>query len=92
MALSLVILYLLPFLNASQIRSSIYRSHFKKVFWLIVFNSIILGWIGQQIVETPYIEIGQIATCLYFILFVQGFYHAQNYDSIIYKDYIKKEN
>jgi ubiquinol-cytochrome c reductase cytochrome b subunit len=39
----------------------------RKFFWFFVFIVLILGWIGQNIVESPYIEIGQIATVLYFL-------------------------
>jgi ubiquinol-cytochrome c reductase cytochrome b/c1 subunit len=30
----------------------------------------VLGWIGGNIVETPFIEIGQIATVFYFLYFL----------------------
>jgi len=31
---------------------------------------VVLGWIGQNEVETPYIEVGQLATVLYFAFFL----------------------
>jgi ubiquinol-cytochrome c reductase cytochrome b subunit len=48
-------------------RSMFLRPISRKLFWFFVFIVIILGWIGQNIVESPYIEIGQIATVLYFL-------------------------
>ena len=39
------------------------------VFWFLFADFLILGWIGQKVVETPYIEVGQIATVLYFLFF-----------------------
>jgi ubiquinol-cytochrome c reductase cytochrome b subunit len=70
MAASLVVLVLLPFLNTSKVRSSIFRPLYRKAFWWFFVNSVILGWIGQKVVEYPYVEIGQIATVLYFIYFL----------------------
>jgi quinol-cytochrome oxidoreductase complex cytochrome b subunit len=70
MAASLVVLVLLPFLNTSKVRSSVFRPLYRKAFWWFFVNSVILGWIGQKVVEYPYVEIGQIATVLYFIYFL----------------------
>jgi len=66
---ALVILFAIPFLNTSEIRSSQFRPIFRKFFWLLVADFLILGWIGQKPVETPFIEVGQVATVFYFIFF-----------------------
>ena len=58
---------LLPFLNTSEVRSSAFRPLFRKLFWLFVVDCRILSWIGQKVVEYPYIEIGQVATVYYFL-------------------------
>jgi quinol-cytochrome oxidoreductase complex cytochrome b subunit len=60
----------LPFLNTSKVRSAVFRPLYRKAFWWFFVNSVILGWIGQKVVEYPYVEIGQIATVLYFIYFL----------------------
>lgn len=70
MAASLIVLVVLPFLNTSKVRSSVFRPLYRKAFWWFFVNSVILGWIGQKVVEYPYVEIGQIATVLYFIYFL----------------------
>lgn len=64
---SILILLLLPVLNTSLIRSSKFRPLFAFSFWFLVSDFLILGWIGQKPVETPYMEIGQFATVFYFV-------------------------
>merc|ERR1711871_885933 len=67
---AIVVLFLIPFINQSEVRSSTFRPIYRKAFWLLVADFLILGWIGQKVVETPYIEIGQIATVFYFFFFL----------------------
>ena len=67
---ALVILFAIPFINTSEIRSSQFRPIFRAFFWLLVVDFLILGWIGQKPVETPFIEVGQIATVFYFLFFL----------------------
>ena len=68
---ALVGLMFLPFINSSEIRSTAFRPLFQKFFWLFVVNCLLLGWIGQNVVEYPYVEIGQFCTFFYFFfLFV----------------------
>jgi ubiquinol-cytochrome c reductase cytochrome b subunit len=42
----------------------------KLAFWLFVVDFIILMWIGSQHPNSPYLEIGQIATIFYFAWFL----------------------
>lgn len=67
---AIVVLFLIPFINQSEVRSSFFRPLYKKAFWLLVADFLLLGWVGQKVVETPYIEIGQIATIFYFFFFL----------------------
>jgi len=66
---ALLILFLLPFLNSSEIRSSSFRPIHKQFFWLFILNYFILGWVGGCAPESPYLEIGQLATLFYFVYF-----------------------
>jgi len=63
---AIVVLLFLPFLNTSEVRSAAFRPIFRKLFWLFFANFLLLGWIGQEVVESPYIFIGQIGTAFYF--------------------------
>ena len=65
-----VVLIVLPFVNTSDIRSSSFRPLYRVLFWFQVVICLILGWIGQMTPETPYIEIGQVATVFYFAYFL----------------------
>jgi ubiquinol-cytochrome c reductase cytochrome b subunit len=60
------VLLLLPILNTSEIRSSKFRPIYGIAYWFLVSDFLLLGWIGQKPVETPYIEIGMGATFFYF--------------------------
>nr|AFX86398.1 cytochrome b [Onychodactylus sp. JC-2012]AFX86399.1 cytochrome b [Onychodactylus sp. JC-2012]UTC40141.1 cytochrome b [Onychodactylus sillanus] len=67
---SIMILMLIPLIHTSKQRSLIFRPLTQTMFWLLVSNTLILTWIGGQPVEPPFIEIGQIASALYFLLFI----------------------
>lgn len=67
---AIVVLLFLPILNTSKIRSSKFRPIFATAYWFLVSDFILLGWIGQKPVESPYIEIGFGATIFYFVFFL----------------------
>jgi len=63
-------LLILPVVTTSEIRSSLYRPIHRICFWLLVADYILLGYLGQQVPESPFIEIGQIASIYYFAYFL----------------------
>jgi len=67
---AILVLFVLPFVNTSEIRSSLYRPLYQKFFWLLVIDYILLGYLGQQLPESPFIEIGQLASIYYFSYFL----------------------
>nr|YP_009494830.1 cytochrome b [Bathyraja meridionalis]AWO66649.1 cytochrome b [Bathyraja meridionalis] len=67
---SILILMLVPLLHTSKQRSSTFRPITQILFWTLVAITIILTWIGGQPVEQPFIIIGQIASIMYFLLFL----------------------
>jgi len=67
---SLLILLILPLTDLSNIRGSQFRPAMKFAFWFFVVNFLILMWIGSEHPNTPFVEIGQIATFFYFAFFL----------------------
>ena len=67
MVAAILILLLLPIINTSEIRSSKFRPIFGIGYWFLVSDFLLLGWIGQKPVESPYIEIGMGLTFFYFV-------------------------
>ena len=70
MGLAIVILFALPALDSSYFRSTYFKPFHLTLFWFFVTNCIILGWIGQEIVESPFIELGEKVTFFYFAYFI----------------------
>ena len=87
---SLLILFLLPYLNTSDIRSSFFRPIHRLFFWLFILDYLILGWIGGCAPETPYLEIGQIATLFYFLYFTSVLPILGILEKFLFKMYIAK--
>jgi len=52
------------------IRSTTFKPIGRILFWLQLANCFLLGWIGQNVVESPFIEIGQFCTFFYFFYFL----------------------
>lgn len=67
---SLLILLAMPLLDTSRVRGSQFRPVMRFMFWVFVANFFILLWIGSQHPESPFLEIGQISTTLYFAWFL----------------------
>ena len=67
MILAILVLLILPLTNISKIRSSQFRPLYSFFYWFLVAIFLILGWIGQKPVETPFIEVGMISTFFYFL-------------------------
>nr|YP_097179.1 cytochrome b [Aneides hardii]AAU20616.1 cytochrome b [Aneides hardii] len=66
---SIMILMLIPLLHTSKHRSLMFRPTTQMLFWSLIANTLVLTWIGGQPVESPLIEIGQVASILYFMVF-----------------------
>ena len=65
-----LILLVMPFYLKSMIRSSQFRLLHKIFFWLFLSNCLLLGWLGGQPVEVPFVLIGQVCTFFYFAYFL----------------------
>jgi ubiquinol-cytochrome c reductase cytochrome b subunit len=65
---SILLLYFLPSLMSEGIRSSRFKIYFEFCFfWDMLLLVICLGWLGQKVVEAPYIFMSRLATGTYFM-------------------------
>jgi quinol-cytochrome oxidoreductase complex cytochrome b subunit len=64
------VLFLLPWLDRSKVRSATFRPLYRPLFWAFVMNCLILGWIGGKPPEGYYLVVGRLATAYYFFHFV----------------------
>jgi ubiquinol-cytochrome c reductase cytochrome b subunit len=67
---SLLLLLSLPFADLSRSRGMQFRPISKVIFFIFVANFLILMQLGAKHVESPFIELGQISSVLYFIFFL----------------------
>lgn len=64
------ILFFLPWIDSSKVRSANYRPMYRIAFWLFVVDCLMLGYIGGQPPEGAYIPIGRAVTAYYFFHFL----------------------
>jgi quinol-cytochrome oxidoreductase complex cytochrome b subunit len=81
---SILILFVVPWLDTSRVRSARFRPLYRQFFWIFVIDTVILGWVGANPPDavlggTPgdpdsgiisFLLIGQLATLYYFLHFI----------------------
>lgn len=70
MFFSILLLFFLPWIDKSPVRSGAYRPVFKRFFWLLVFDVLILGYVGGAEINPFNIALGQFASAYYFLHFL----------------------
>nr|YP_009510313.2 cytochrome b [Aldrovandia oleosa] len=67
---SILVLMVVPILHTSKQRGLTFRPLTQFLFWTLVADMVVLTWIGGMPVEHPFIIIGQVASTVYFMLFL----------------------
>lgn len=67
---AVLVLFVLPWLDRSPVKSARFRPIYKWFFWLFVINAVVLGWVGTQMPEGLPLFLGRMATFYYFFHFV----------------------
>ncbi|NNC72593.1 MAG: cytochrome b/b6 [Sphingomonadaceae bacterium] len=67
---SILILFFLPWLDKSPVRSGRYRPQFKIWWWVLLADIAILGYLGGAPAEEPYVMFSQAASIYYFAHFL----------------------
>jgi ubiquinol-cytochrome c reductase cytochrome b subunit len=69
MFLAILVWFFLPWLDKSPVRSANYRPLYRKFFWILMLDIVVLGYCGGAPAEEPYVMISQIAAMYYFLHF-----------------------
>ena len=67
---AIAVLFVLPWLDTSKVKSAVYRPWYRLFFWIFVANAVMLGWLGSKPAEGIYPAMSLIGTVLYFAFFL----------------------
>ncbi|MTI19010.1 cytochrome b/b6 [Rhodobacteraceae bacterium RKSG542] len=67
---AIAVLFVLPWLDTSKVRSATFRPLYRIAFWFFGFTCVMLGWLGAMPAEQPYVALAQLFTVLYFAHFL----------------------
>lgn len=67
---AIVLLFIVPWLDTSRVRSATFRPIFKQCFWIFVVVCIILGYAGSQPAEGGWLIVARLTTAYYFAHFL----------------------
>ena len=67
---AIFVLFILPWLDRSPVRSARFRPMFRIFFWLLFIDCIVLGYLGGMPAEGIYVVLSRIATAWYFLHFL----------------------
>lgn len=75
---AILILFFLPWIDRSKVRSAAYRPVVKWLFWVFVADCFVLGYVGANPPEGGFILLGQAATLVYFGYFAALWFVSRN--------------
>ena len=81
---SIGVLFLLPYIDYKAVAVSTRTCYaYRVIYSFFISDLLLLGWIGNQPVEAPYLFIGQVATLGYFFFFLVAIPLSTYIDNII---------
>nr|QXU75774.1 cytochrome b [Vespa simillima xanthoptera] len=67
---AILILMILPFINSPKKFNLKFNPLYQMNFWMLFSTFYMLTWLGGQEIETPFIELTQLYSILYFMMFI----------------------
>jgi ubiquinol-cytochrome c reductase cytochrome b/c1 subunit len=67
---SILVLFVLPWLDTSPVRSARFRPWYRKFIWLLVISFVVLGWCGMNKPEGIFVVLSRIGALYYFAHFL----------------------
>ena len=67
---AIAVLFAVPWLDRSPVRSARFRPLYRQFFWVFLLDCIVLGWVGANPAEGHFVLIGRVATAYYFLHFL----------------------
>ena len=67
---SILILFALPWLDTSRVRSATFRPIYKVMFWILAIDCVVLTWCGAQLPEGLPLILSRVGTFWYFFHFL----------------------
>ena len=67
---AIFILFVLPWLDTSKVRSAVFRPIYRQFFWILVVDVLVLGYVGAMPAEGIYLVLARVGTVYYFLHFI----------------------
>ena len=64
------VLFILPWLDRSPVRSATFRPIYKIMFWVFLVDCVVLTWLGAKPAEGIYVVLSRLCTAYYFFHFI----------------------
>jgi ubiquinol-cytochrome c reductase cytochrome b subunit len=67
---AIIVLFVLPWLDTSPVRSAKFRPVYRVFFWLLLVACVVLGVVGKHRPEGVWVVLGRVSTAWYFLHFL----------------------
>ena len=67
---AIILLFFLPYLDKSKVRSGAFRPTFQKFFYVFIINFVFLGWLGKSPADGWYVWASRLSTMYYYAYFL----------------------